>query len=132
MITRRNLLKGMAAGLAGASVAALTLIRDKRDSLWSKAFYPDTPNVLESADHNLSTCHWITLMAAPTDVVCSTVASVSHVPSLRAASTTLTQWMTLSTGGNTGRVASICTLLTMPSRLAPARMAGDISHDPFA
>ena len=53
MITRRNLLKGMAAGLAGASVAALTLIRDKRDSLWSKAFYPDTPNVLESADHNV-------------------------------------------------------------------------------
>lgn len=53
MITRRTLLKGMAAGLAGASVAAATLITHKRDSLWSKAFYPDTPNVLEAADHNV-------------------------------------------------------------------------------
>lgn len=42
MITRRDVLRGMAAGLAVASVAASTLIgKTHTDSLWSKAFYPD-------------------------------------------------------------------------------------------
>ena len=51
MITRRTALKGMAAGLLG-SVAAAGYIGKNTERLWSKAFYPDAPNVLEAADHN--------------------------------------------------------------------------------
>lgn len=45
MITRRDLLKGAAAGVA-VSAAASTLIRDTQG-----------PNVLEAADHNVLTPH---------------------------------------------------------------------------
>ena len=47
MITRRNLLKGMVAGIAGASVAASTLIRKNKGL-----------NVLEAADTNTVRSPW--------------------------------------------------------------------------